>query len=233
MGLRLSPSARRNAFLTVLLPIALTGSTVTLADLADHTGWSETTKWIVPLSLDLLALMSIVEYRNTQVTNDAARRYAKWLGFIALAVSVTGNAIGHLVATSYLTPGPWLVIAVGAIPPLSLGLAAHLAVLATAPVPKGGRRKAPVKVPEPRTETSGQRVVATPSREPKPAPVELHAVKPMPDQLGVEKRTGTDDQILAWITSQPNGLGKRDLMAVWKVGNARALKLLRAAEPAA
>jgi hypothetical protein len=64
----------------------------------------------------------------------------------AVATSVVGNAVGHLVGAGYLHTrggeGMALVIVVGSVPAVALGAVAHLATLASVPVKSRRARKA-------------------------------------------------------------------------------------------
>lgn len=116
---------------------AIVASFSTLAHLAEAVGWDGFTSWLLPGCIDALALASGRVWLSTHVA-PSARRYARAVTLAAIAVSVLGNAVGHLLTAGYLTPngaaGVVLVILVGSVPPAALGAVGHLAALAGTPL---------------------------------------------------------------------------------------------------
>lgn len=120
------------AGLAVVALTAIVASFDTLARLARHVGWGEYTSWLLPVCIDALALAAGRVWLSTHSTSEA-RSYARRVSLSALAASVTGNAIGHLVTAEGLAP--WtrvLAVAVSAVPPMALAAVGHLdALIAT------------------------------------------------------------------------------------------------------
>jgi hypothetical protein len=147
------------AGLTIVAVTAVVASFSTLAGLARVTGWGERASWLLPCCIDALAMAAGRVWLSGRAP-EAARRYARTVALAAVAVSVVGNAIGHLVGAGYLQPtgtaGTALVILVGSVPAGALAAVGHLATLAAHPVNSHDRDHAariPVPVPEPKTGT--------------------------------------------------------------------------------
>src|SRR6266545_4096741 len=123
--------------LTIVALTAFVASFSTLAQLAGVAGWGRWPRWLLPFSIDALALAAARVWLSGRAP-EPARRYARVVALCAVATSVVGNALGHLVGTGYLrsegTAGVLLVIAVGSVPAIALGAVAHLATLAGVPV---------------------------------------------------------------------------------------------------
>lgn len=111
---------------------AIVASFDTLMGLAAWVGWRGwAVQILLPICIDVLALVSGRVWLADSATMEA-RRYARGVSLTALAVSVIGNAIGHVVAMdSASTFKIVLAIVVGSIPPIALGAVGHLATLAT------------------------------------------------------------------------------------------------------
>jgi hypothetical protein len=120
--------------------VAMGASAATLADLGTAVGWAEPLHWALPVSVDLLALVSGLAWLAASVP-EPARKMGAVLTLITVTVSVVLNAVGHLVDTNHLMVGPWMVISVSAVPPLAAALAVHLAAnITTAPATAADRR---------------------------------------------------------------------------------------------
>lgn len=115
--------------LAVVAVTAIVASFGTLSALATHVGWQGHTAWLLPCCIDALALGAGRVWLSEQATAEA-RQYARRVSLSALAVSVVGNDIGHIVSMEKVTVvGVILAIAVGAVPPIALGAVGHLATL--------------------------------------------------------------------------------------------------------
>jgi hypothetical protein len=180
---------------SLVTSVAMAASAATLADLGSRVGWTSPLHWALPVAVDVLALVAGVAWLASGVS-PAARKLGRTLTLVSVVVSVALNAISHLVATRYMSPGPWLVIAVSAVPPLAAALAVHLTAAITTPdlakvgtAAEVGRDTAPSPV--------AARVSPTP--RPKPAPeasplvicggyLEIPAVPPRPKLGTTEAR---------------------------------------------
>jgi hypothetical protein len=105
-----------------------------------------------------------------------ARVFAKRTALATVAVSIVGNAAGHLAATGHLSQGLVLVVLVGAVPPAGLAAAIHLAVL-----------RGKVSVPD---------AAPVPAKKPKPAvaPAEKPAAKKTAPKNTVAKPSPPQDE---------------------------------------
>lgn len=132
----------------IVATVAMAASADTLATLGGAVGWGREMKWSLPVSVDVLALVSGLVWLTAGLP-EAARSLGRWLTLVTVGGSMVLNAIGHLVSTNHIVVGPPLVIAVSAVPPLAAALAVHLAAMTA----QGGRGPkndtAPVSVPAP------------------------------------------------------------------------------------
>jgi hypothetical protein len=180
--------------LTVVAVTAIVASFGTLSALATHVGWKGWTAWLLPCCIDALALGAGRVWLSDQATAEA-RQYARRVSLSALAVSVVGNDIGHIVSMEKVTlVGVLLAIAVGAVPPIALGAVGHLATLAA------------LRTPEPVAEVEvAPEVLETAEPEPEPQPEpELEPVAPKERR----RRSGARKKDVAWafwVQERANG----------------------------
>lgn len=99
--------------------------------LALSTGWHPWAAPLFPLTVDCYALTSVRVWLARSTRSARARRFARSNAIGAILLSVAGNATWHLVAAELVTVTWVVVVLVGAVPPVILGLVAHLAVLRT------------------------------------------------------------------------------------------------------
>lgn len=195
--------------------VAMAASAATLADLGSRVGWVSPLHWALPVAVDVLALVAGVAWLASGVS-PAARKLGCVLTLVSVVVSVVLNAISHLVATRYMTPGPWLVIAVSAVPPLAAALAVHLTAAITTPDPTDpGTAAEPVRDTTPAVVVD--RVSPTPRPELVPAEasplvicgghLEIPAVPPRP-------KLGTDAAREAMEQAWRDGLSIREAARV-------------------
>jgi hypothetical protein len=127
--------------------------------------------WLLPVSVDAYAVTSTRVWLRTARTSRTAA-YARRNAFGAIVLSVAGNATFHgltAAGVGTLAQVRWgwlLVVAVSAVPPVMLGLVAHLHALVSAE-----QRAAEARSPR------------RPAADPVPAPAELRPV-PMPRSRG-------------------------------------------------
>ncbi|MFF3420957.1 DUF2637 domain-containing protein [Streptomyces sp. NPDC002698] len=122
---------RRHVVITGAVIVAVTAFTAsadTLASLGQAVGWKGRLSWSLPVAVDVLALVALVAWFTPGV-----RKLGQWMTAGSVVTSVILNALGHLVETGHLTVGSKMVIAVSAVPVISMALAAHLAVEVTRP----------------------------------------------------------------------------------------------------
>lgn len=90
-------------------------------------GWSPALAALLPVSIDVYALISTVSWL-VLAEGKADRRRSGINASAAVALSILGNGLEHLSAFHVLTVGWPVVIAVSAIPPVVMALSVHLAV---------------------------------------------------------------------------------------------------------
>jgi hypothetical protein len=112
----------RRVIIALLAVGAVAASFTALTMLALQTGWHPSIAWLLPLCIDALAAMALIEYAR------GAGRRALVVATGAIALSIAGNAAAHLFEAGMLVPDFATIAAVGGIPALSLGIAIHLLV---------------------------------------------------------------------------------------------------------
>lgn len=120
------------AGMTIAGSAAVVASAYTLAALATAAGWAAWTPWLLPASLDVGGAVGGWCWLRPGAP-DRARQFGRGLALTGAAGTLVGNAVGHLVSSGYLQPGPVLVVVVGAVPAAMLVALAHLAALLMAP----------------------------------------------------------------------------------------------------
>lgn len=138
--------------------------------LAVAAGWGNATAWLLPGCVDTLAAVGARVWLDATAT-DSARRYARAVALVAVVVSLTLNAAGHATAVGLLSVSVPLVVAVGAVPAVSLAATVHLSAVRMAPVAsrrqrRGGRQE--VAAPATRSATRGDTESARPAATPPP-----------------------------------------------------------------
>lgn len=110
---------------------AIVASFSTLIGLAHHVGWEDKTAFLFPACIDVLALAAGRVWLNESATL-AARTYGRKVSMVTIAISILGNATGHIVNMHNASPiKVILAIIVGSIPPAALAAVGHLYTLAT------------------------------------------------------------------------------------------------------
>jgi hypothetical protein len=108
-----------------------------LRGLAVVAGWPLVLAPLLPLAVDAYALTATRVWLAASTGSDRARRFARTNAVGAIGLSLSGNAVYHLIAARLVTVSWVVVVGVGAIPPLVLGLVSHLAVLRAQVDPAG------------------------------------------------------------------------------------------------
>lgn len=191
--------------LALIAGSALAISSGTLIDLMIRLRWDEWQAWLIPVTIDVLAAYGVSEWLGAKGHRS---KLGRRVAVACLVVSITGNAIEHVLASPVGWQWALLALFWGCLPPVSFFIAVHM--YATAKGTITPRRQ------------SGDKTVSRPGA-PMTDPEAIHLVR-----MG-EKRAGSDEEILAWLRSQPGTVTKRELMAAWKLGNTRALALLKQA----
>jgi hypothetical protein len=99
-----------------------------LYGLALRTGWSHWTAPLFPLTVDAYAVAALRVWLSRQ-TSAAARLRARRSAVLAIIASMAGNAALHAAAAGVYSITWPVVVAVSAIPPVTLGLVSHLFAL--------------------------------------------------------------------------------------------------------
>jgi hypothetical protein len=179
-----SRSATRDLWVALGMTLSATSAALSsfdgLRSLALAAGWTVWMGPLLPLTVDAFAATATRVWLADSTGSTRARRFARRCAVGAILLSLAGNAIWHLVDAGLLEMTWLIVLAVGAVPPLVLGLVTHLAVL---------RRQIdqaePAGVSEP---------PITPGDAPtEPAPVEPVVVPPPQPTISY----ATDDELLA------------------------------------
>lgn len=174
------------AGMTIAGSAAVVASAYTLAALATAAGWAAWTPWLLPASLDVGGAVGGWCWLRPGAP-DRARQFGRGLALTGAAGTLVGNAVGHLVSSGYLQPGPVLVVVVGAVPAAMLVALAHLAALLIAStadaagpavdVPAPARdavavsvNARPAHVTESASDVNARRELAPPAPDPAPAP---------------------------------------------------------------
>lgn len=84
---------------------------------------------LLPLTIDAYAMSATRVWLADSTASVKARRFARRNAIGAITASLVGNATYHAVAAGLVRTSWVVVVAVGAVPPVVLGLVSHLAVL--------------------------------------------------------------------------------------------------------
>lgn len=104
-----------------------------LYSLAVVTGWSPRLAWLFPLCIDTYALAALRVWLSRGTSSAAARMRARRSAVLAIVASTAGNIAFHAAAAHvYVVTWP-VVVAVSAVPPVTLGLVSHLFALRSLP----------------------------------------------------------------------------------------------------
>ncbi|MGC5009724.1 hypothetical protein ACLQ2R_03060 [Streptosporangium sp. DT93] len=171
-GARTAPPIRTTPYRrdwTVIITVGMVASSTViasftaLAGLGLLAGWTKVfdvagtdvpMSWLVPLSVDAYGVGAARISTNKDRYSAEVRRHAFWHALAAVAVSIVGNAIYHLLAAKVIVLGThaWvLIVAVSVIPPIALGGLVHLLGMigrTDVPGPVPAEVRAPDVVPE-------------------------------------------------------------------------------------
>jgi hypothetical protein len=96
--------------------------------LAETVGFSEGLSWLYPVAVDLYALAATRVWVGGAGMTEKLRRWARASSFIAIACSVMGGGVVHLLEANPQLVA-WVAAPASALPAVMLGLAVHLLVL--------------------------------------------------------------------------------------------------------
>ena len=100
-----------------------------LRSLAVATGWPDLLAPLLPVAIDVYAATATRAWLSQSTRARRTRRFARWNAVGAIGLSVIGNSLSHVIEVGVVTVSWPIVLAVGAVPPIVLGLLAHLAAL--------------------------------------------------------------------------------------------------------
>lgn len=208
---RYIPSDYGPVVLPIIATTALAVSSGTLYALMVRLHWPEWQAALLPVSVDVLAGYAVSLWLTAK--DQATITMARAVALACLIVSVAGNALEHGLDATEVRLWVWVSAALaviwGSVPPVAFFIGTHLYATSN-----GRRAKAPVSTP-------GDKPVDKPARaEP------IHVV-------ASPSTSRTDGQILAELAALPALPTKREAMARYTIGSARALKLLDQARKAA
>jgi hypothetical protein len=104
-----------------------------LYQLAVLAGWSPRVAFLFPLTIDAYAVAALRVWLGRATSSSSARRRARRAAVGAIVASMAGNATLHAaIAHEFRITWP-VVVAVSAVPPVTLGLVSHLFALRAAP----------------------------------------------------------------------------------------------------
>lgn len=100
-----------------------------LYGLALRTGWSHLTAPLFPLTVDAYAVAALRVWLGRGTASASARLRARRNAVLAIVASMAGNAALHAAAAGVYSITWPVVVAVSAVPPVTLGLVSHLFAL--------------------------------------------------------------------------------------------------------
>lgn len=173
-----------------------------LTQLAHHIGIGGPLALSLPITVDAGGAVGTILWVTGPT--DAARTWGRGVAVGALAASVGGNILAHLIGLGMLAVSWQLVVGVSALYPLMLWLMVHLLVLSRSrPTPT---RKPAAKKPTGKAAKTGKApAAATPasSTQPtQPAVVPAAAVEPVALHVVDPPATSKRDQAKAWFDQQ-------------------------------
>ncbi|WP_141575749.1 DUF2637 domain-containing protein [Actinomadura sp. WMMA1423] len=110
---------------------AIVASFTFLRGLAYDTGWGRL-DWLLPVDLDTVVITATRVWQSRHTRSRRVRKFAAQIAVGAIVLSLAGNACYHAIHADAWDPGEhmWLlVVLVSSIPPVSIALISHLAVL--------------------------------------------------------------------------------------------------------
>jgi hypothetical protein len=225
-------AARRDWWVALGLFVSAVSAAVSsyagLQSLALAAGWHPWVAPLFPLTVDCLALTAVRVWLARSTRSVRARRYARITAIGAVLLSVAGNATWHLVAADLLDITWTVVVLVGAVPPVTMALVVHLAVLRTQ-----DDEARPQTVPEAGLEPAGATGTVLEPTE---------TVPPLPDTVrGADlpssnvRRYATEDELLhaarianaKYQATHGKQITRDALRRELRIGGPRATTLLR------
>lgn len=116
------------AGMSIVLVSAAALSFAQLMALAVECGFSPRLAWLLPITIDFGEAVACRVWLRRH-TPPAASRFAGLMTWGLLITTIIANGVGHGLAAASMRP-PWgVAVAVGAVPPLVVGLCVHLMML--------------------------------------------------------------------------------------------------------
>jgi hypothetical protein len=153
-------------------------------------GWNPGLAALLPVSIDVYALISTVSWL-VLAEGPEDRKRSGINASVAVSLSVVGNGIEHLNMFHVLTVGWPVVIAVSAIPPVVMALSVHLAVRFLAETEEA--QTVPARVAETLTDNgeNGPETAVKGGWKTLPEPVKLNRAKAATERLKAEGKPVT------------------------------------------
>jgi hypothetical protein len=118
--------------MSIVLVSAAALSFAQLMALAIECGFEPRLAWLLPITIDFGEAVACRVWLRRH-TPHAAARFAGVMTWGLLITTIVANGVGHGLAAASMQP-PWgVAVAVGAIPPLVVGLSVHLMMLVSRP----------------------------------------------------------------------------------------------------
>lgn len=146
--------------------VAMAASASTLAALGHAVGWTQwdgLMAWVLPVSVDALALVAGAVWL-AKGTGESATRLARQVTVVAVLGSVGLNAVGHLEESGDLEVTALWRIGVSTVPPLVAAIAVHLVGVVLS-----DRRQGPATAPAATPKAPAAARAAVPAPAPRPA----------------------------------------------------------------
>jgi hypothetical protein len=159
-------------------------------------GWSPALAELLPVSIDVYALISTVSWL-VLAEGEADRKRSGINASVAVSLSVLGNGIEHLNTFHVLTVGWPVVVAVSAIPPVVMALSVHLAVRFLAETEEAQTVPARAAATTTGNEESGPETNAKSAWKTLPEPVKLSRAKAATERLKAEGKPITGAAVAA------------------------------------
>lgn len=227
------PRRPRDAWVSLGMAVSAISAALTSFDglhqLALAAGWSTFTAPLLPLTVDAFAATATRVWLAKSTGSERARSFSRACAIGAILLSLAGNAIYHLVAAQLLAVTWVIVFGAGAIPPVVLGLVAHLAVLraqqdqSSADATTAVLRTVPPAAVEPPKPKPARALPATSVRPKSGTARNVRAARSSSDDLLTAARAAD----AAYREAHGRGVTRDQLRRTLRIGGERATALLR------
>lgn len=174
-----------------------------LRRLAERADVAPALAWLLPVAIDAAI---VVATRVWLIGSAGGRitRYARFLALSALALSVAGNATEHAMAAYSVVSPWWVLVAVSAVPPVTLGATVHLAALLASDTRDTATAARPMTATRTKPRTGSTGIAAT------PAPTPITAKPAAPLSATKETRFGDKEAVMRATFERYRSEGRLD-----------------------